>query len=175
MMTATYTPEDNKLRLYASSRLDAELYARVKTAGFKWAPRQDLFVAPMWTPGREDLLLELCGEIDDEDTNLVDRAEGRSERFTDYSASRTEDADRAQKAVAAIADGIPFGQPILIGHHSERRHRKDIERIDNGMRRAVKMWDTAKYWTDRAAAAVRAASRRCARSRRRARADAVAG
>ena len=155
MMTATYSPEDNKLRLYASSRLDAELYARVKTAGFKWAPRQDLFVAPMWTPGREDLLLELCGEIDDEDTNLVDRAEERSERFTDYSASRTEDADRAQKAVAAIADGIPFGQPILIGHHSKRRHRKDIERIDNGMRRAVKMWDTAKYWTDRADAAVR--------------------
>ena len=155
MMTATYSPEDNKLRLYASSRLDAELYARVKTAGFKWAPRQDLFVAPIWTPGREDLLLELCGEIDDEDTNLVDRAEERSERFADYSASRTEDADRAQKAVAAIADGIPFGQPILIGHHSERRHRKDIERIDNGMRRAVKMWDTAKYWTDRAEAAVR--------------------
>ncbi|MCU1322197.1 MAG: methyltransferase type 11 [Acidobacteriaceae bacterium] len=153
--TATYSPEDNKLRLYASSRLDSETYARVKSAGFKWAPRQQLFVAPMWTPGREDLLLKLCGEIEDEDKSLVERAEERSERFADYSESRTEDADRAQKAVAAIAEHIPFGQPILIGHHSERRHRKDIKRIEDGMHRAVKMWDTAKYWTDRAAAAVR--------------------
>ena len=68
MMTATYCPEDNKLRLYSDARLGAETYARVKAAGFKWAPKQELFVAPMWTPDREDLLLELCGEIGDEDT-----------------------------------------------------------------------------------------------------------
>ena len=154
-MTATYSPEDNKLRLYSVSRLSPELYARVKAAGFSYAPRQELFVAPMWTPGREDILLELCGEIDDEDSTLVDRAEERSERFTEYSEHRAENADRAQKAVAAIADGIPFGQPILVGHHSERHARRDAERIENGMRRAIKMWDTAKYWTDRAAGAIR--------------------
>ena len=64
---ATYSPDDNKLRLYAGGRLPADLYARVKAAGFKWAPQQQLFVAPMWTPQREDLALELCGEIDDEE------------------------------------------------------------------------------------------------------------
>jgi len=154
MMTATYSPEDNKLRLYSPSRLDAELYARVKNAGFSYAPKQQLFVAPMWTPQREDLLLELCGEIEDEDKSLVDRAEERSERFADYSESRADDAARAQKAVAAIADGIPFGQPILIGHHSERRARRDAQRITDGMRHAGRMWDTAKYWTDRADAAL---------------------
>lgn len=106
-MTATYSPEDNKLRLYSVTRLGAETYVRVKAAGFKFAPRQELFVAPMWTPGREDLLLELCGEIDDEDTSLVERAEERSERFSEYSEHRTADAERAQKAVSAIADGIP--------------------------------------------------------------------
>lgn len=67
MMTATYSPEDNKLRLYSLSRLSRDLYDRVKVAGFKWAPKQELFVAPMWTPDREDLLLDLCGEIGDED------------------------------------------------------------------------------------------------------------
>jgi len=40
MMTATYSPEDNKLRLYSPSRLDAELYARVKSAGFSYATRR---------------------------------------------------------------------------------------------------------------------------------------
>lgn len=154
-MTATYSPDDNKLRLYASSRLDAETYKRVNDAGFRWAPKQDLFVAPMWTPGRENLLLELCGEIGDEDKSLVERAEERADRFDDYSDKRAGDAQSARLAVSAIADHIPFGQPILIGHHSERRARKDAERIENGMRRAVKMWETSEYWKQRAAGALR--------------------
>jgi protein-L-isoaspartate O-methyltransferase len=153
-LTATYSPEDNKLRLYSTSRLDSELYARVRAAGFIWAPKQDLFVAPMWTPSREDLLIELCGEIGDEDTSLVDRAEQRADRFADYSDNRAADAERAREYVSSIADNIPFGQPILVGHHSERHARRDAERIESGMRRAVQMWETSKYWTDRAAGAI---------------------
>lgn len=152
--TATYSPEDNKLRMYAVHRLDAELYKRVRAAGFIWAPKQKLFVAPMWTPGRADLLLELCGEIGDEDTSLVDRAAERADRFEDYSDSRTKDAQAARDAVEAIAGNIPFGQPILVGHHSERHARKNAQKIENGMRRAVNMWDTADYWQRRAAGAL---------------------
>ena len=153
--TATYSPEDNKLRLYSVSRLDAETYARVKAAGFKWAPKQGFFVAPMWTTGREDLLLELAGDIGDEDTTLVDRAEERADRFEGYSERRLQDAESARKAVASISDHIPLGQPILIGHHSEKHARRDAEKIENGMRKAVKMWQTSKYWEDRAAGAIR--------------------
>lgn len=147
MHTATYSPDDNKLRLYPAYRLGAEEYARVKAAGFKWAPKQELFVAPAWGPERADLLLEMCGEIGDEDTSLIDRAEDRAERFEDYSDSRAADAAAAHSAVRRIADGIPLGQPILVGHHSEKHARKDAERIENGMRKAVKMWETSKYWT----------------------------
>ena len=136
-LTATYSPEDNKLRLYASTRLDAETYAQVKAAGFSWAPRQQLFVAPMWTPQREDLLLKLCGEIGDEDTSLVQRAEERAERFENYSENRAKDAEQARKQVAAIAEHIPFGQPILVGHHSEKHARRDAKRIDDGMRKSI--------------------------------------
>lgn len=154
MYTATYSPDDNKLRLYAEARLDPETYARVRGAGFIWAPTQKLFVAPTWTPDREDLLMELAGDIGDEDTSLVDRAEERAERFEDYSEKRAEDATRAHAYVSSIADGIPLGQPILVGHHSERHARKDAERIENGMRRAVKMWKTSQYWTSRAKGAI---------------------
>jgi hypothetical protein len=153
--SATYSPDDNKLRLYASSRLDKETYDRVKAAGFKYAKVQDLFVAPMWTPQREDLLIELAGQIDDEDTSLVERAEQRAERFEDYSDKRANEAESARRAVSAIADSIPLGQPILVGHHSEKRARKDAERIENGMRKAIKLWDTSSYWKDRAAGALR--------------------
>lgn len=154
-MTATYSPEDNKLRLYSMARLDPETYARVKAAGFGWAPKQGLFVAPMWTPEREDLLLELAGEIGDEDTSLVERAEERADRFEGYHERRAEDAERAKEAVRQIADGIPFGQPILVGHHSERHARRDAERIENGMRKAVQLWRTSVYWEQRAAGALR--------------------
>lgn len=152
--TATYSPDDNKLRLSARSRLPADLYERVKAAGFKWAPKQEQFVAPMWTPGREDLCIELAGEIQDEDSTLMDRAEDRAERFDEYHDKRKTDAERAQANVSRIADGIPFGQPILVGHHSERHARRDAERIESGMRRAIKAFETAEYWTRRAAAAL---------------------
>lgn len=36
-----------------------------------------------------------------------------------------------------IADGIPMGQPILVGHHSEKRARRDQQRIHDGMNRGV--------------------------------------
>lgn len=153
--TATYSPEDNKIRLYASEKLPPDLYARVKAAGFIWAPKQGLFVAPMWTPAREDLAVELAGELEDEDKSLVERAEERAERFEDYSERRAEDSERAHAAVETIAGCIPLGQPILVGHHSERRARKDAERIENGMRKAVKMWQQSKYWEDRAQGAIR--------------------
>ena len=152
--SATYSPEDNKLRLYPAHRLDAETYAKVKGAGFSWAPKQQIFVAGMWTPSREDLLTELCGEIGDEDKTLAERAEERADRFDDYQDKRRADATAAYDASGQIADRFTMGQPILVGHHSEKRARKDKERIDGHMRRAVKMWDTAEYWQRRAAGAL---------------------
>lgn len=155
--TATYSPDDNKLRLYAGARLEPEVYARVKAAGFKWATKQELFVAPGWSPNREDLLIELAGEIEDEDKSLVERAEERAERFEQYGDNRMADAEAARKAVAAIADNIPFGQPILVGHHSEKHARADAKKIENGMRKAVNMWKQAGYWADRAKGSLQAA------------------
>jgi hypothetical protein len=152
---ATYSPEDNKLRMYPiAGRLDEGECERLRAAGFKWAPRQGLFVAPMWTPDREDLLIDLCGSIGDEDTSLVDRAVERSDRFEGYSHDRRADAEQAHDAASAIADNIPLGQPVLVGHHSERRARKDAQRIEDGMRKAIRLWDAAQYWLDRAKGAI---------------------
>lgn len=152
--TATYSPDDNKLRMYPAARLDKELFDKFKAAGYIWAPKQQCFIAPMWTPGRYDLLLSVCGEVGDEDKSLMERAEDRAERFEGYSDNRASDSANASKQASAIADCIPFGQPILVGHHSEGRARRDAARIQNGFRKAVENWDTAQYWKRRAAAAV---------------------
>ncbi len=153
--TGTYSPEDNKLRLYPFSRLDAATYARVKAAGFAWAPKQEVFVAPMWTPGRADLLAELVGQIEDEDGTMRERAADRADRFEDYQGKRAADAERARDAVQSIGARFEFGQPILIGHHSQRKAEKDKERMESGMRKAVQAWETSQYWERRAAACVR--------------------
>lgn len=155
---ATYSPDDNKLRLYSLHRLDEETYQRVKDAGFKYAPRQALFVAPMWTPDREDLLIELAGEIEDEDQTLFDRQEERAERFEEYSEKRAAESGQVLAAVDSLASAVPFGQPILVGHHSERRARKHAQKIENGMRRAVNLFETSEYWERRAEASLRHAA-----------------
>ncbi|RAH26290.1 DUF3560 domain-containing protein [Pantoea agglomerans] len=155
---ATYSPDDNKLRLYPLHRLDEETYKRVKDAGFKHAPRQGLFVAPMWTPDREDLLIELAGEIEDEDQSLFDRQEERAERFEEYSEKRAVESGQVLAAVDSLASAIPFGQPILVGHHSERSARKHAKKIENGMRRAINLFETSEYWERRAEASLRHAA-----------------
>ncbi|MEW5249894.1 DUF3560 domain-containing protein [Microbulbifer discodermiae] len=149
-MTATYSAEDNKLRLYPARRLDDELYARVKEAGFKWAPKQELFVAPKWSPAREDLCVELAGEIEPEELTLAERAQMKAERLEGLAVRRTADARGFAAAAASISERFAMGQPILIGHHSEKKARKDKEKLERNRQRAVKAQETAHYWNYRA-------------------------
>ena len=93
---ATYSPDDDKLRLYPHEWLAEEIYNRVKEADFRWAPKQELFFAK-WSPAREDLLFELAGKIGDEDTSLVGRAEERAERFEGYEQNRRREAESASE------------------------------------------------------------------------------
>jgi len=152
---ATFSPDDNKLRLYALHRLDEETYSKVSGAGFKWASKQGLFVAPAWSPNREDLLIALAGEIEDEDNTLFDRQEERAERFGHYSVKRASESDRVLSHVDALASSIPLGQPILVGHHSERKARSNAKKIENGMQKAVMLFEREEYWEERAAASLR--------------------
>jgi uncharacterized protein DUF3560 len=152
---ATYDAADNKIRMRFASRLPKDVYERVRAAGFIWAARQELFVAPAWSPEREDLAEELCGELGDEDTSLIERAEERADRFDDYAHKRGAESDAEHRKVERICDAIPFGQPILVGHHSERHARRDQERIHNGMAKAISLWKTSEHWKARAASAIR--------------------
>jgi hypothetical protein len=47
---------------------------------------------------------------------------------------------------------IPLGQPILVGHHSEKRHRSHLKRIDQHFAKAAQQHDTAEHYRRRAAA-----------------------
>jgi hypothetical protein len=53
----------------------------------------------------------------------------------------------------AVANQIPTGQPVLIGHHSERRHRRDLEKIRASTAKGFRALTEAKDWERRAEAA----------------------
>ena len=64
-----------------------------------------------------------------------ERRERRADRRRDWAEGRAAKADTAHQTAHDVTAGIPFGQPILVGHHSERRHRAAVER---GQRQASK-------------------------------------
>lgn len=144
--TATYSPEDNKLRFYPDARLDSDVYARVKAAGFRWAPKQELFVAPKWTPGREDFLLELCGDIGDEDYSALDRSADRAERFGSY-------RDKRRAEAGDHADNFDGG-PAAHGYQSQARAERAARRHDRQRTSAISQWSKAEYWQERTAGVI---------------------
>lgn len=87
-----------------------------------------------------------------------EKAEDRAERLSEAARKAETESTRAYEGVKRISDFIPMGQPILVGHHSERHHRRDIERMDNGMRKSVGLSKKAEYYSDRAQSAEYTAS-----------------
>lgn len=57
-----------------------------------------------------------------------ERLERKLEKRKLWQESRKRQAEEHFKKADQATAGIPFGQPILVGHHSERRHRAAIER-----------------------------------------------
>ena len=72
------------------------------------------------------------------------RYEERAERAQAESQQRSDTARQ-------IMSFIPPGQPILIGHHSEKRHRRDLAKIDTNIRKSVEAGQKAQHYERRAA------------------------
>ncbi|MFG3701583.1 DUF3560 domain-containing protein [Micromonospora sp. NPDC047620] len=60
----------------------------------------------------------------------ADRAGTRADRLTERAASADARADAARDRADQLTAGRLGGQPILIGHHSESKARRDQERSD---------------------------------------------
>ncbi len=82
----------------------------------------------------------------DRRTAYIDRLEEKADRAEQESAARFGRAE-------AILEAIPAGQPILAGHHSEARHRRDLAAADANMRKASEASEKADCYRNRAEAA----------------------
>jgi hypothetical protein len=72
-----------------------------------------------------------------------EKQERRRERLEMRAARLKAESNAAYKRSGDAVAGIPFGQPILVGHHSEKRHRRAIERSRNAMDKCCELSNEA--------------------------------
>jgi hypothetical protein len=76
----------------------------------------------------------------------------RKSRLEARAASLASSSDAAFRAANRMAEAIPMGQPILVGHHSEHRDRRYRAKIHRKMDMGCALADAAKRVAARAAA-----------------------
>lgn len=85
--------------------------------------------------------------------DYTERKEARADRLEERAQKATQAASDAFQRSAAIVEGIPFGQPILVDHHSAKGHRRDLERSRKLMDKSVEASKKAARLQSRADAA----------------------
>ena len=75
----------------------------------------------------------------------------RKARFEERAATASAESASTYNRARSMAQSIPFGQPILIGHHSESRDRNFRNRIHNTFGKAFAAQDKAEHYAQKAA------------------------
>ena len=146
MNQATYSPEDNKLRLYVG-RVPRDEYDALRAGRWLCTPKQDCDFAAVWTPEREDVALSYGdGYIGDEDQSPTDRAADRAERFTGY-------LDKRRAEAHGHADSYDSG-PRVHGMQNAAKAERAAARHDRQADRALTQWSKAEYWDRRTAGVI---------------------
>lgn len=73
------------------------------------------------------------------------------ERRQEWAGGAKAESDRRFDAAHEISKRFEFGQPILIGHHSEGKARRDQERMHGNMDKAVEAHKRAEHHESKAA------------------------
>lgn len=88
--------------------------------------------------------------------NAQTRAENKVNKYNGWALSAENKSDQYYNASKEGADFLALGEPIKVGHHSERRHRALIERNWNRMGKSVEFSNKAaeheskaEYWAKR--------------------------
>ncbi len=88
--------------------------------------------------------------------NVQEWAKRRSERWAGYAISAAQRSNQYYEKSQKHSDFLSLGEPIKVGHHSEKRHRRIIEQADHNMGKSVEFSDRAEshqskaeYWAGR--------------------------
>lgn len=89
--------------------------------------------------------------------NVQEWAKRKSERFSGYAATAEKKGDKYYEASNKDKDFLSLAEPIKIGHHSEKRHRRIIQQAQDNFgkfvehsNKAEKYEERSEYWASRA-------------------------
>lgn len=160
MLSITHTAAEGTL-IEGTSRGDGTAEV-LKASGWRWSRTLGSWYVPQsrdrdaktWIIHSTADRLRAAGydvEVDIDNTSRptdqveADRIERQEQRVDALNAKADRLAGRAAAADVALnaMPRYPLGQPILIGHHSEGRMRRDLARLDRAMRTAIDATSTA--------------------------------
>ena len=116
---------------------DEALRVSLKAAGWRWSSYRE-----QWYNNRRWPTIPEGVEV--EDGGTVAYASERAERLEERAGAAHRQSEQAHRRADAIVSMIPLGQPILVGHHSEKRHRRDLDKMGRAMDTAVEEWRKAQ-------------------------------
>jgi hypothetical protein len=79
-----------------------------------------------------------------------ERKESRISRYEGKAAKARHEANAQQEKAESLASVIPFGQPILVGHHSEGAHRAHLKKVEGAFRKSFEADGKAAHYLDKA-------------------------
>ena len=74
-----------------------------------------------------------------------ERRERRAERREEWADKRQKKSTDAFEHGDTLSKQIPLGQPILVGHHSEKHHRRHLRRVNTSLRKGVEHAEMAEH------------------------------
>jgi len=81
--------------------------------------------------------------------NVQEWARRKAESYAKWSENATKKSNAYFVESEKDKDFLSLGEPIKVGHHSEKRHRKAIEDQLNNTGKAVEFSDKAEYFADK--------------------------
>lgn len=75
------------------------------------------------------------------------------ERFKQLAEQARQRSQSNFEASNRISNFIPLGQPILVGHHSEKRHRNDLDKVCRLMDKSIEENNKSRYYIGKIQAA----------------------
>jgi hypothetical protein len=83
-------------------------------------------------------------------SNYEAKQQAKRDRYADRADKARAEAESKLSSARRTASFIPMGQPILVGHHSERKHRRDLANINRQEDQALEALDKAKHYERKA-------------------------
>lgn len=99
-------------------------------------------------------------DVAEREQRRIERSEQRAERLDQRAERKEAESDAHHRRSRDAVAGIEPGQPILVGHHSQRRHERALERSHAAMGQSVQASHDAEAAEQGARAARAEADRR---------------